>query len=218
MKHIVAPLISGLDIISAKEAISTELRLHGAKGKIDSINWPEIAAYAPKAEFFIAHSGKNIYVLFENTGRGLKAVNYKNQSPVSQDSCVEFFVQPDINSPRYWNFEFNAIGAVNASNRIERPQPTRLSDNEIGEIKRFPSVGSDAFDEIDGIQSWDLLVTIPLELIGVKFNDSPIEMKANFLKCGSKTKHPHYLSWSPIKTDSPDFHQISYFGGLVLDS
>ena len=31
-----------------------------------------------------------------------------------------------------------------------------------------------------------------------------------------KTAHPHYLSWSPIGTEKPDFHRPEFFGELVL--
>ena len=216
MKHISVPFLPELDDLVNEQEIISELRAKGAHGQIDCVNWPEVADYRPESFFRIAHSGKRIYILFENKGLGLRAVNSENQSPVSQDSCVEFFVQPDINNPRYWNFEFNAIGTVNASNRIERPNPNRLDDTEIDRIERYPSVGKEPFEEIDGLQTWSLLVGIPLEMIGIIFDNQPVEMKANFLKCGSKTKHTHYLSWAPIKTDSPDFHQISYFGNLTL--
>ena len=36
----------------------------------------------------------------------------------------------------------------------------------------------------------------------------------NFYKCGSKTAHPHYVSWSAIDGDKPDFHRPDCFGKL----
>ena len=218
MKHITVPLIPQLDSESDYNNICNSLRDAGTRDVIDSVNWPEVAAYAPEAVFHIAHSGEKIYILFDNLGLGLKAVNTDNQSPVSQDSCVEFFVQPRTDNPRYWNFEFNAIGAVNSSHRETRPEPTRLNNDEIQRIIRFSSVGTEPFDEKGGLQAWSLLVAIPLDLMGIKFNNRPIEMRANFLKCGSKTLNPHYLSWSPISTEKPDFHQIQYFGSMTLES
>jgi hypothetical protein len=37
-------------------------------------------------------------------------------------------------------------------------------------------------------------------------------MAANFYKCGNKTVHKHYLSWSPIDLGEPNFHCPEYFG------
>ena len=37
-------------------------------------------------------------------------------------------------------------------------------------------------------------------------------IKGNFYKCGDKTAHKHYLSWSPIDLDSPNCHCPEYFG------
>lgn len=197
--------------------LSRILAERGSSGMIDCVNWPEVTDYKPEASFKIGHDKKSVYILFENTGLGIKAINSANQSPVSQDSCVEFFVQPDVSSDRYWNFEFNAIGAVNASNRITRPEPVRLTDEQIFQIKRFPSAGTSPFEEKEGEQEWSLLVVIPLSLMNVSFKDESVKMRANFLKCGSRTTFPHYLSWAPIKTEKPDFHQPNFFGEIILE-
>ena len=37
-------------------------------------------------------------------------------------------------------------------------------------------------------------------------------MRANFYKCGDKTLQPHFLSWSPIHSEKPDFHRPEDFG------
>lgn len=31
-----------------------------------------------------------------------------------------------------------------------------------------------------------------------------------------RSSHPHYVSWNPIGTSSPDFHRPEYFGVLSL--
>ncbi|MDE6332301.1 MAG: hypothetical protein K2L80_06835, partial [Muribaculaceae bacterium] len=129
--------------------------------------------------------------------------------------CVEFFVEPRKGG-EYWNFEFNCIGTVNASHRFSRPEPVRLTDDEIDRIRRYASCGSRPFRELEGIFTWNLLVVIPLDIIGVEYNGSPVEMRGNFYKCASAASQPHYLSWNPIDTPHPDFHQPDFFGDITL--
>ncbi|MDE6396013.1 MAG: hypothetical protein K2K84_01925, partial [Muribaculaceae bacterium] len=72
MKYLSIPFLPELEDSNNKDFISETLRFQAAHDKIDCINWPEVTSYAPDARFFIAHSGKRIYILFENVGMGLK--------------------------------------------------------------------------------------------------------------------------------------------------
>ena len=67
-----------------------------------------------------------------------------------------------------------------------------------------------------GIWNWRVTVVIPFSLIGVDPENLPERLRANFYKCGDETAHPHFLSWSPIGTPSPDFHRPEFFGELIL--
>ncbi|MDE6498583.1 MAG: hypothetical protein K2L21_07985, partial [Muribaculaceae bacterium] len=84
-------------------------------------------------------------------------------------------------------------------------------------VRRHPSCGTRPFKELEGIFSWNLLTSIPLELIGVRYEGTPVEMRANFYKCASATSQPHFLSWNPIATTKPDFHRPEFFGTLILE-
>jgi hypothetical protein len=44
----------------------------------------------------------------------------------------------------------------------------------------------------------------------------PETIRANFYKCGDSTAVPHYLSWSHIATETPDFHRPEFFGELYF--
>ena len=159
------------------------------------------------------YSDKYIYVDFYVRGNNLRAVNHTNNSPVAEDSCVEFFLSiPE--SKEYWNFEFNCIGTVNASHRETRENPTRLTDCEIAQIKRYTSCGTVPFEEKEGIHSWNLMIAIPFSLIGLDATNLPELIKGNFYKCGSKTRTPPLLSWSPIEYPKPDFHRPEFFGTI----
>ena len=210
------PRLDILDSLDNTEDILSTLDSRGARGCIDSVNWPEVASYRPMAQFAIAYTSQAIYIDFLTRCNYLRAVNTENQSPVSQDSCVEFFLDPKGDG-EYWNFEFNCIGAINASRRFTRPNPTRLNDEQLARVKRFPSVGTRPFCELEGLFTWNLLVVIPLDLIGLDADNMPQTMKCNFYKCASATSDPHYLSWNPIKTEKPDFHRPDFFGEISFE-
>lgn len=208
------PFYPQLDDMLLEDA-SNFLEQEETKHHIGCRNWAEKFPYHPLTAFTIAYSNKYIYVDFYVRGNYLKAVNYTNNSPVAEDSCVEFFLQVP-GSNEYWNFEFNCIGTVNASHRETRENPTRLNDNEISQIKRYASCGTRPFEEMEGIFSWNLIIAIPFSLIGLKENELPEKILGNFYKCGSKTSNPHLLSWSPIVYPKPDFHRPEFFGELFF--
>jgi len=210
------PRIDVLDTLSDADAISALLDDKGARGEIACVNWPDKFPYRPMTSFSAAYSGDAIYVDFLVRCNYLRAENYENQSPVSQDSCVEFFVEP-VEGGDYWNFEFNCIGTINASHRHERRNPTRLSADELAMVRRYASCGSRPFMEIEGLFTWNLLVVVPLRLIGLDADNLPEKVRGNFYKCASATSEPHYLSWKPIETDNPDFHRPEFFGDIYFE-
>ena len=198
------------------EEVSNFLELEEEKHFIKCINWLDKYNYQPIAAFSIAYSDEYIYVDYYVRGNYLKAVNTADNSPVAEDSCVEFFLRVP-GSKEYWNFEFNCIGTVNASHRETRENPTRLTSEEISKIKRYSSCGTKAFEEKEGVFSWNLIVAIPFTLIGLNAKNLPDFIKGNFYKCGSKTSAPHLLSWNAIDYPKPDFHRPECFGIIEFE-
>lgn len=213
-KSLNVPCIEVLDTTPIEEVASI-LEEYGERRTIQSLNWKKDFPYHPLTAFSIGHSKTHLYMDFFVRCNYLRAVNYENNSPVSQDSCVEFFVSPKCDE-HYWNFEFNCIGTINASHRTERKNPTRLTSDELGRVKRYASCGNRPFNEIEGLFAWNLTIAIPFDLIGIDYNNTPVKIKGNFYKCASATSLPHYLSWNPIKTDKPDFHRPEFFGDITL--
>jgi hypothetical protein len=213
-KTLDVPFFPELDGL-AMEEVGDFLEQKAEKHSIDSLNWAKQFPYQPVTIFTIAHSEKYIYVDYFVRCNFLRAMNYTDNSPVADDSCVEFFLQlPD--SDEYWNFEFNCIGACNASHRVDRLNPTRLSSAEMAQIKRYASCGSRPFQEMEGIFAWNVTIAVPFSLIGVAGDSLPKYIMANFYKCASRTSLPHYLSWSPIRSDKPNFHCPEFFGKICL--
>lgn len=213
-KSLEVSFISELDDLSM-EAVSDRMEQGTEKHSIECRNWAEEFPYHPITVFTIAYSRKYLYIDYFVRGNYLRAENYQNNTPVSEDSCVEFFLKTP-RSDEYWNFEFNCIGTINASHRVTRENPTRLTDEQLAQIKRYASCGTKPFQEMEGLFAWNLVVAIPFDLIDVDTLLLPLKLKGNFYKCGSKTSLPHFLSWSPINTPTPDFHRSEFFGDIIL--
>lgn len=214
-KQLDVPYIPELDGMTLEQVMTT-LDERGARRTVDSLNWKEEFPYHPLTAFSIAHSGTHIYIDFFVRCNYLRAVNSENNSDVYKDSCVEFFVAPENNAP-YYNFEFNCIGTAHVARRMDRHSGQLLTDEQLATIKRLPSCGTRPFEELEGIFSWNLVVAIPLDLIGVKYEaGKPLHLRGNFYKCADGTSEPHYLSWSPIDTPHPDFHRPEFFGDITL--
>lgn len=179
---------------------------------IDMLNWPTQFPYKPSCQFKIARSTNSIFIHFKVIESNIRALYTNDQDPVWEDSCVEFFCNhPEQDS--YLNFEFNCIGTCLAAQRNSRDLNVNpLSKEEMKSIKRIASLGNSIFDEKKGNFEWKLTVEIPFELIDIQSDNLPEMLMANFYKCADGTTIPHYLSWSHISTDQPDFHRPEYFG------
>lgn len=217
IKTLHIPFLPELDRLTGSDAITNMVVDRGVRCPIDTLNWPGQFPYAPLSICSVAHTEKAIYLDFFVRCNYLRAVNTANNSSVHQDSCVEFFVQPRLDDPHYYNFEFNCIGTIHAAKRLDRHTGEKLTDAELDTVQRYPSCGTRPFQEIQGLFTWNLLVVIPLSTMGVEWKGEPIEMRGNFYKCADLASVPHFLSWNPITTEQPDFHRPEYFGKIILE-
>ncbi|MDD5782256.1 MAG: carbohydrate-binding family 9-like protein [Muribaculaceae bacterium] len=214
VKSIEVERVDSLDSMSLED-VSEYLEQNSEKHSIECRNWADEFPYHPITAFAMAYSSRYLYVDFFVRGNYLRAVNWENNSPVYEDSCVEFFVKHPEDK-EYWNFEFNCIGTINASRRLNREQHTKLSDDVLDSIRRYASCGNRPFEEMEGLFPWSLTVAIPLDVINVDINNAPVRLKGNLYKCGDKTSLPHFLSWAPIDAPKPDFHRPEFFGDIIL--
>lgn len=211
------PYEPSLDDLPLSE-VAVSLEDHGERLSVDSLNWPVEFPYRPLTVVTAAHSGKFIYIDFFVRCNYLRAVNSDDNTPVSEDSCVEFYVAPVSGDGGYFCFEVNCIGAVNAYRRGGKGDDGSVNESLSQLVKRYASVGPRPFCEVEGSFTWNVVMAVPLEVLGVRYQPgSPVVMHGNFNKCASATSQPHYLSWSPVKSPAPDFHHPEYFGELLLE-
>lgn len=141
------------------------------------------------------------------------AQNTQMNSPVHEDSCLEFFVNfyPAENAA-YFNFEANSNGVHHCEFGEKRGTRKNLSDLS------FPLPSVTPFKEENG---WGLLIEIPYELIKAGYGkaefNSGDEICGNFYKCGDKTASPHYGSYGEIKAEHPDFHTPDCFVKMRIE-
>ena len=199
------------------EAASELMDGFGHRDLVENLNWKETYPYRPITLFNIARSKDSVFIKYSVRGSMLRAIYSNDLEPVNEDSCVEFFCKlPD--SEYYMNFEFNCIGTCNASKRKSKAEGVvRYTLDELAQIKRYPSIGRRAFNEMEGMFEWELTVKIPFTLMGIDPNNLPEKLMGNFYKCADGTDSPHYVSWSPIKTEKPNFHCPEFFGELIFE-
>lgn len=184
-----------------------------ASSFIDQQPWPS-GFSVPQAVFSIAHRTTSIFVLFQICEKEIRAVNTGINTPVYEDSCVEFFLQLP-GEDGYYNFEFNCTGTVLAGYGPGRTREL-LPEKIVSQIKRTVKItrGAERTDI-----SWELIAEIP-STVFCKHNLSTfagLTCKANFYKCGDELTEPHYLAWNNIQTEEPDFHLPEYFGQLTFN-
>ena len=196
------------------QTLDTALELGGARFDVACVNWPETFPYAPLCSGRVARTKDALVVDFRVSGLDLRAQNMEDNGRQWEDSCVEVFIK-DPEKADYYNFEINALGKVLACYGPVREGRTRRPQEQMKKILRFAHLEGGPLDK-DGIQTWRVGVVIPFELIGIHPDNLPHSIRANFYKCGDKTAHPHYVSWSPIDTPKPDFHRPDFFGKLIL--
>lgn len=213
MKKLKVPTIPVLDVLDIT-SIEPILETQAPREFLTHANWPDYP-YKPITAFNIARTGKNLYIRYCVQGNSLKASYETDDSSVHKDSCVEFFMQKEGDA-HYMNFEFNCIGTCDAARRTSRESKTSLSQEEYKSIVRLPSVKGKAFEEIEGIHSWSLIVVIPLRLMGLDPDNLPEKIRGNFYKCADETANPHFVSWSPIDLPEPNFHCPEFFGEIYL--
>ncbi len=163
----------------------------------------------------IAYSEHEIFLKYYVTETYFKAEKTSSNEMVCEDSCVEFFVSPE-NDGIYYNLEFNAIGTCLLGEGKDRLTSTRVNPEIISKIRRLTTAGGEPIKERTGEFTWSITIAIPFEVFfrhQVKSLKGKI-FRANFYKCGDMLTVPHYVTWNPVGTRNPDYHQPEHFGLL----
>jgi len=188
---------------------------------------PRSSEHRPVTRARLLYDASHLYVAFHVADRYVRAVNTLYQSMVCRDSCVEFFVQPRPQKG-YFNFELNCGGTLLVY-YVE--DPTRVGAS-LRKFIELPAEFGDAIrihatlprrvePEITEAVAWQVTLAIPIAAmepyVGALGDLARQTWRANFYKCGDKTSHPHWASWSPIG-ENLNFHQPEFFGPILFRS
>lgn len=170
--------------------------------------WCSPCPVAAKAQ--LCHDGKNLYVRLEAEESDIRATLSGPLDPVCTDSCLEFFFAPMPEDSRYFNFEYNPLGTIYLGFGAERATRVRqiVSQPDLFHARPFHTE-----------KGWGITYVIPASFISLympNFSFTGIAA-GNFYKCGDKTSVPHYLAWSPLHCDTPDYHCREDFGTLIFE-
>ncbi len=187
---------------------------------------PEGSEHRPRTRARLLHAPDGLLGIFRVEDRYLRSVHTRFGDPVYEDSCVEIFLQPKPDRG-YLNFEMNAGGALLASHVTDPRRVaggfagfTRLDEDDGRKVLRRSSLPPVIEPEIEAAVDWQLAFFIPVELLERRVGPlGPLagqSFRANLYKCGDKTSHPHWASWSPV--DALNFHLPHCFGTLRFEA
>ena len=214
MKILTVPKIKTGSGTAVKKA-SGLLEKHGILQTIGSLNW-QAFLYRPDVKFRIAHTGSEIWLKYFVQEKYIRALETRTNGDVYKDSTVEFFISLD--GKEYYNFEFSCIGTIHLSHGPGRGNRTRILPEIAEKITIHSSLGTEPFEEKTGNFTWEMMIRIPIECFAfdsLKTFDG-LKATANFYKCGDETSEPHFVTWNPILTEKPDYHQPGFFGQLLF--
>ena len=175
---------------------------------IENYAWDE-SGYKPEARAYVTWNDEGLQVLLcaKEPEICVKATEYNGE--VYKDSCLEFFLQPFQNDPRYLNFETNAGAVQLVGFGAQRKTRMRLPEKPEGMNAQC--------SRHEG-EWWAVRYTVPNALLMARYGRIPKAgdvMLGNFYKC-EESDHMHFGTWSPIVAPKPDFHRPECFAELEL--
>jgi hypothetical protein len=181
---------------------------------IAEVNWPDRFPAVPVARFRVGHDSNHLFVAFDAREEHFRAREQQDNGRVWEDSCVEFFIQPEAGGS-YYNFECNATGTLLLGHGRDRHDREHAPREVLDSIAREVLATATRRDG-KALYCWSLSLVIPFTaLYRHRFSPRPGDaVRANFYKCGDKLPVPHFLSWNPVIADAPDFHLPACFGEL----
>ena len=197
------------------------------KGKIvrqaDTIHWDTLERFPVNrlywtretdisAEARICYDSTALYVQLSAVEKHIRAEESGPLGLPCEDSCLEFFLAPELDDKRYLNFEINPNGCIYSG-----------IATSIKDLLRLIPENQDLFHpRTERTQTgWMATFQIPFSYLKMFFPDFEAipgkRVLANFYKCGDKTDTPHFLSWNELTSSVPDFHRLCDFGILYFE-
>lgn len=179
--------------------------------KAELAHQPWLEPCAVRAWAQLCHDEAYLYIRMEAEEANIRATLTGLLDAVCTDSCMEFFFAPCADDKRYFNFEWNKLGALNFGFGAERA--TR--------VRQVVKDAKAMFDPkpFDTEKGWGIEYRVPKALVKMYFPTAAFagEAAGNFYKCGDLTEKEHYMAWTPMTSEKPDFHRRGDFGMLIFE-
>lgn len=180
-------------------------------------------AFFPETQVKMCYNMQSIIIMFRVEDKYVRSQVSEINGPVFEDSCVEFFFSPNMSQHlEYFNLEINAGGIPLMHYNIKpREKIVKLNVEDIRKIKISSSLSSMIEEEITHPLIWYIECRIPIEMLSkytnVTYPERGVSWRANFYKTAKNTSNPHFITWSEIESEVPDFHIPSCFGTIIFN-
>lgn len=161
----------------------------------------------------VAYNGESLFVRLRAEESHIRMEESGPLAKTWEDSCLEFFFSPVQGDPRYINLETIPSGAYFMGIGTGKPDVMRVIPQR-PENALQPHV---TFFEGGWEVSYELSYAFVRRLFPAFSPKSGDILRANCYKCGDKTVHPHWLSWSRVECTPLDFHTPQYFGTMIFE-
>ena len=160
----------------------------------------------------VCYDDAALYVRLSVREQNIRAEHKTPGCMVCEDSCMEFFFCPTAGDDRYFNFEWNPNAQLYLGFGPNRYDSVRLLvQDEQALFAPCPARTADG---------WELTFRVPVSFVRRFVPDFALTpgtaLRANCFKCGELTPQPHYYSWNPVTSETPDFHRPCDFGQMLL--
>lgn len=177
-------------------------------------NWPEFSAQC-EAGVELSHSSDMLHIHYMVDEAAVVARCTADGQHVWEDSCVEFFFDPD-GKGEYYNLECSCTGWIYLCKGTGRCGRIPLDDTALKSIKRRCTLPQEAFGLLGERTQWELWLDVPASVFGLESFEG-LRARGNFYKCADASPFRHYLSYAPIATPKPDFHRPEFFETILFD-
>lgn len=174
----------------------------------------------PKIQAKLMYDERAVYVIFRADDQYVRAVAEKHQGPVCRDSCVEFFFTPGTDVKKgYFNLEMNCGGTMLFKFQVIPRESTPIDPADVERVEVAHSLPKIVEPEIADPTVWTVEYRLPTDMLTKQMPDAVmpapgVTWRANFFKCADRTSHQHWLTWSKINQQKPNFHMPECFGTL----
>jgi len=182
-----------------------------------------IPAFKPEAQAKMMYDDNYLYLIFHVKDRYVRCITNEINGPVWEDGAVEFFFAPDTEKPLlYFNLETNCGGTpLMHFNLVPRKESKRLSTDDIKLIEMAHTLPQIIDPEMKDPVTWTLEYRIPIAMLEKYFTitrpSKGVVWRANFYKIAENSSNPHYITWSLVEIEKPDFHRPEFFGKLIFE-